>query len=554
MSKIIPTDAIIVLYNQLSALRAHDPKRRTLIDEAASFYSVSAATVYRALRQHNKPKTVYRSDYNQPRTISREEMQRYCELIAALRMRTTNKKGHHLSVNHCIQLLEDYGVETPTGLIKAPLGLLKKSMVSIYLNRLGLSREALAIQPTVIHFQAEYSNQCWHFDFSPSDFKYFEGDKKSSSESLLKLMIASVVDDRSGVTYQEYHYVHGEDVQTALLFLFNAMASKKRPNCPFQGIPKLIYLDNGPVAKSLIFKRVMHHLGIEIKTHMPDGKDGRRKTARSKGKVERRFHIVKSSLETLYHFHKPKDLEESNQWLHHYWENNNQEKHRTENHSRLEDWKLNLPPEGFQAMCNWSHFSMLCREPETRKVGSDACVSIEGTKYQLISDLAGLTVTLLWGLFDQELRVEHEGKNYGPFYPYNGPIPLGQYRRFKKSQREKYADKITDLSKAISIPKAVLTGQDEVIEQRLNALGLTEDKPPFVPFTVTNPFEQTCFKDSIEAKSFIAYLLGYPLGRLLPQQLQAVEAILAETLDKSMVTSQIKALFEIKLLKQNEVR
>jgi hypothetical protein len=39
-------------------------------------------------------------------------------------------------------------------------------------------------------------------------------------------MIYSLVDDRSGVAYQEYHGVYGEDVEAALRFLFNAMAAK----------------------------------------------------------------------------------------------------------------------------------------------------------------------------------------------------------------------------------------------------------------------------------------------------------------------------------------
>ena len=37
-------------------------------------------------------------------------------------------------------------------------------------------------------------------------------------------MLFSVVDDRSGVAYQEYRCVYGEDVEAALRFLFNAMA------------------------------------------------------------------------------------------------------------------------------------------------------------------------------------------------------------------------------------------------------------------------------------------------------------------------------------------
>ena len=42
----------------------------------------------------------------------------YCELIAALKVRTSNKKGRHLSTGETIQLIEEFGVETPDGLIK----------------------------------------------------------------------------------------------------------------------------------------------------------------------------------------------------------------------------------------------------------------------------------------------------------------------------------------------------------------------------------------------------------------------------------------------------
>ena len=51
----------------------------------------------------------------------------------------------------------------------------------------------------------------------------------------------------------------------------------------------MIYLDNGPIAKSRVFGTVMARLGIDVRTHMSKGSDGRRVTARSKGKVERPF-------------------------------------------------------------------------------------------------------------------------------------------------------------------------------------------------------------------------------------------------------------------------
>src|SRR5258708_5986444 len=59
----------------------------------------------------------------------------------------------------------------------------------------------------------------------------------------------------------------------------------------------------------------MRYLDIDGRAHLPQGKDGRRVTARSKGKVERPFRTVKEMHETLYLFHEPKDEEEANAWL-----------------------------------------------------------------------------------------------------------------------------------------------------------------------------------------------------------------------------------------------
>src|SRR5215217_488859 len=144
-------------------------------------------------------------------------------------------------------------------------------------------------------------------------------------------MIYSVVDDRSGVAYQEYRCVYGEDVEAALRFLFNAMAPKPDDSgLVMQGIPEAIYCDNGPITKSRIFQRVLDCLGVRLMTHLAAGTDGRRVTARSKGKVERPFRTVKEAHETLYHFHKPENEAEANLWLHRYLASYNGQQHRSE--------------------------------------------------------------------------------------------------------------------------------------------------------------------------------------------------------------------------------
>lgn len=363
----IPIESIVILHNNLTGLSARNPKRRHLQEEVAKSFGVSLSTIRRTLRIYQKPKSIKRADFNCQRNISSEEMRNYCELVAALKIRTTNKKGRHLSTPRILWILENHGIEIDGKKIIVPKNLLKKSTINRYLKRLGFSPKGLLLEPVVVHFQAEYSNDCWQLDFTSSELKKLPGESFGAFDQ--ELLLASVVDDRSGVLYQEYFSSNGENALMALRCLFNAMAPKKQKI--LQGIPKMLYLDNGPVAKSLIFRRVMEQLGIQILPHLPQGKDGRRTTARSKGKVERPFRTIQDGFETLYHFHKP----QANEWLWNYLAHYNTMQHRSGERSRLEDWKEKLPAEGYREMCNWERFSQIAREPSERYVGKDACIN-----------------------------------------------------------------------------------------------------------------------------------------------------------------------------------
>lgn len=114
----------------------------------------------------------------------------------------------------------------------------------------------------------------------------------------------------------------------------------------FEGIPDMIYMDNGPIARSHVFHQVMKYLGITVKTHLPKGKDGRGVTARAKGKVERPFRTVKAMYETLFHLYEPETELEANAGLVRFLQRYNSMRHRIEPHSRLGDWIENLPPSG----------------------------------------------------------------------------------------------------------------------------------------------------------------------------------------------------------------
>lgn len=71
-------------------------------------------------------------------------LEQYCELVAALKLRTTKKAGRHLSTKHAIELLEQFGVETAHGLVRAPSGVLARSTVNEYLTRWHLGQDACA--------------------------------------------------------------------------------------------------------------------------------------------------------------------------------------------------------------------------------------------------------------------------------------------------------------------------------------------------------------------------------------------------------------------------
>jgi hypothetical protein len=537
--KSLPVESLLQLKHRLDTLPPRHGERKELVASMADLYGVSSATIYRALRELHKPKAATRADFGRPRKIPASQMIRYCEIVAALKLRTTNKQGRHLSTSRAIELLEKYGVETDQGHIQAPAGLLNRVTVNRFLVRWGYDHSHLTRQPPAVRFQADHSNDCWQFDLSPSDLKHIGNPSwVEPGRKQPLLMLFSVVDDRSGVCYQEYKYVYGEDVESALRFLFNAMSPKPAEGLPFCGRPKMIYLDNGPIAKSRVFQNVMKQLGIDWKTHLPAGKDGRRVTARSKGKVERPFRTVKEVHEVLYHFHKPESETEANQWLWNYLLSYNQQKHRAEDHSRIEDWLSNLPTEGLQEMCTWERFSVFAREPERRKVGIDARVTIDGTAYEVEPSLAGETVMLLWGLFDNDLYVEHQDERFGPFHPVSGPIPLHRYRKFKKSKADERADRIEHLAAQLNLPRTALTGEPEVM---LIAADSARDLPrqPFEP----TPAPDVCYPSIVAAKLAIADELAKPLAKLREQDLLFINTLLTETLERSIVLAQVRDYF-----------
>ena len=539
----VPVEALATLRRRLAALPGRHPQRGHLLSSTAELYAVSRATLYRLLRGERRARDAQRGDRGTPRVMPASEIERWCEIIAAMKVRTTNRKGRHLSTVRILQLLIEHGVETPDGLQKLAPGRLTASTVNRHMHRLGYDRDRMTRQPPAVRFQAERSNALWHFDMSPSDLKqlatppWIDPDRAGAPT----LMLFSVVDDRSGAAYQEYRCVYGEDVEAALRFLFAAMTRKGDDADPFQGIPAVLYLDNGPVAKSAVFKRVMESLGVEVTPHMPAGSDGRRTTARAKGKVERPFRTVKEAHETLYHFHQPETEDEANRWLVRFIRSYNLRDHRAEPHSRIDDWLAHLPADGVRQMCAWARFCSFAREPERRAVGIDCRLTVAGVAYEVDAELAGETVVVWWGLFDQELWVEHGEERFGPYHPVGGPIPLHRYRKHRKSRREARADRMGELAQRIALPRSALSGEDDLV--LIGAGPSPAEQVPVRPFRDPDPFHELSFPSPLAAKRAIADEIRLPLGRLCDNDRRFIDVLVARTLSRPEVLAAIRERF-----------
>jgi len=188
-------------------------------------------------------------------------------------------------------------------------------------------------------------------------------------------------------------------------------------------------------------------------------------------------------------------------------------------------------------------------EPDERLVASDACITLDGVRYQLTGDCAGEKVIVLFGLFDNELYIEFQGQKHGPFYPAAGPIPLNTYRSFKKTKTEKQIDKIEALAKQLSLPRSVLTGQignDLKLVQQANLIS-AGDSQVFVPFQDNNT-EMIYFKTKTEAKLAIAKFLGKPLATISEAQRLELDDMITDSLHKATLLARVREFFQLKLV------
>ena len=168
-----------------------------------------------------------------------------------------------------------------------------------------------------------------------------------------------------------------------------------------RGLPRKLYVDNGPAFRSLHLKQICASLGIALVHSKPYQPQGR-------GKVERFFRTVRTDFLPGVRAESLNDLNEAlDVWVRNVY---HIREHRSTQETPLRRFAahsecLRASPKDLQ-----DHF----RKQARRRVAKDRTVALAGRLYEAPVALIGKQITLLYHPQDlARLEALHEGKSYG---------------------------------------------------------------------------------------------------------------------------------------------
>jgi len=216
-------------------------------------------------------------------------------------------------------------------------------------------------------FEAEFPNDIWQSDVMHGPQVLVDGKKRKS-------YLIAFLDDHSRLIPHAAFYL-SENLASWLEAFRGALATR--------GLPRKLYVDNGPAFRSRHLEKVCACLGIAL-THTPPY------TPQGRGKIERFFRTVRSQFLASF---AGQSLEQLNQafcdWI------------RKEYHQRPHSATSQPPLERFSR-----HLELIRRPPADlddhfrkevrRRVSKDRTVSIDGRVYEAPTRLIGEQVSLLY--------------------------------------------------------------------------------------------------------------------------------------------------------------
>lgn len=238
----------------------------------------------------------------------------------------------------------------------------------------------------------------WYFDDKKGELeedtnykrKYYANKIEQTVEQELrgkkKLHRYVLVDHCSGAFFFWYYYALGENSIDGADFLFKAWSSKKElvstiTNSDyngiyqFQGLPKILYTDQGAILKKKALKNLLESLNVQLEFHESGN-------PRAKGMVEGLMNIIEKGFESRLKIYGIKNIDELNAYaLKWCVERNLLKDFRGAKESRIEHWRK-IKPEQFIKCPPHNIWAALIQEDAiTRKVDGNGNISYMNKTY-----------------------------------------------------------------------------------------------------------------------------------------------------------------------------
>jgi putative transposase len=287
------------------------------------------------------------------------------------------------------------------GLIEKWEGL-NPSTVYRFLRRQGLLRPLEATPPDRRRFEAELPNDLWQSDSLHGPMVLEDGKQR-------KAFLFAFLDDHSRLIPHAQFYLT-ERLDSYLDALRQALLRR--------GLPRKLYVDNGPAFRSQHLAQITASLGIALIHSRPYQPEGR-------GKCERWFRTVRTQFLSLP---LPQDLQGLNQSLETWIDTAyHRRSHSTTNQTPLERFTAHMeclrpPPPNLEDSF---------RKRARRHVGKDRSVSLNGRLFEAPVPLIGKPVTLLYHDHDPtRVEILFEEHSFG----FLKPIDLNVNARVRRDK------------------------------------------------------------------------------------------------------------------------
>lgn len=254
----------------------------------------------------------------------------------------------------------------------------------------GLS-DADHVYPDRRRFESELPNDMWQSDCLHGPRALYEG-------KMRKTYLFAFIDDMSRLVPHGEFYLN-ERIESYVDALTKALSKR--------GLPRKLYVDNGPAFSTQVLRHAMASLGIALIHSKPYQPEGR-------GKIERFFRSVRTQF--LSTIPDGLSLEELNKRLKSWIDEYHLREHGSTKEAPLSRYAKHLHCVREAPKDLFDHF----RKRVTRKVDKDRTISLDGRLYEAPVAMIGLTVTLLYHESDPT-RVELflNGISYGMLVPLN---------------------------------------------------------------------------------------------------------------------------------------